>query len=394
MSEAQAGAAVTSDKAADRAESVGRGDAGEVIRFENVARTFTGFAAVDNLSLTLRRDEILTLLGPSGCGKTTTLRMAIGLEHCTSGEIYFHDRLVDAPSQRVFTPPEKRNMGIVFQSYAVWPHMTVIENVAFPLRMRKLARAEIEAKVDQALRLVGLNHLGDRLGTQLSGGQQQRVAIARGLVFNPDVLLLDEPFSNLDAQLREQMRSEVKQLQRKLELSIMFVTHDQTEALALSDRLALMNAGRIEQIGSPRDLYFNPCSPFVRDFMGQWIKLPGTVIARNGQKASLRLDAGTQLTVPRANLEEGMRVLVTVRPEHVEVTTAVEQPQTAAVIGTIETLLFLGPGYEAHIHLQSGQDVIVNVPNYQSWEIGRKLALQLDPGAVQVWPAEGEGAAS
>lgn len=365
--------------------------ASDVMRFEDVSRTFTGFAAVERLSLTLRNGEILTLLGPSGCGKTTTLRMAIGLERCTSGEIYLNNKLVDAPDASVFIPPETRNIGIVFQSYAVWPHMTVFENVAFPLRMRKLGRDSISAKVEEVLQLVGMSQFSHRLGTQLSGGQQQRVAIARALVFKPDVLLLDEPFSNLDAQLRDQMRSEMKQLQRNLGISIMFVTHDQTEALALSDRLAVMNAGKIEQIGTPSDLYFYPATPFVRDFMGQWLKFPAIIKGRDADDIALHLKSGGHLSVRcEGALGPGADVIVCVRPEQVAVEPASGQTGPHHLHGQIQTLLFLGPVHEAHIELTTGQKIIVNVPSDRSWQVGQKVSLLLDPTDVRVWPATGE----
>jgi len=362
----------------------------DVMIFEGVSRRFSGFAAVDRLSLTLGKGEILTLLGPSGCGKTTTLRMAMGLDRCTSGRIYLNGELVDSPQGKVFVPPEARNMGIVFQSYAVWPHMTVFENVAFPLRMRKLGRSAIAERVGEAVGLVGLTGLEERLGTQLSGGQQQRVAIARGLVFNPNVLLLDEPFSNLDAQLRAQMRNEVKSLQRRLGISVLFVTHDQTEALALSDRLVLMNGGQVEQSGRPNEIYFTPETPFVRDFMGQWIKLPGTVERCAPEEVAVRLDAGAQLVAPGSGISSGTDVLAAVRPEHVDVEPLLDPSQPDAIEGVIRGLLFLGPVFEAHIQLSNGQEVVVEVASAHSWQVGQKVALRINRRWVRVWPTSGE----
>ena len=237
------------------------------------------------------RGEIVTLLGPSGCGKTTTLRMAMGLERSGSGRIVSLGRVVDSAPERIFVPPEKRNMGMVFQSYAIWPHLTVFENIAYPLRIRRNSTAEVRDKVARTLQLVGLADHADRPATHLSGGQQQRVAVARAIVFDPTLLLMDEPFSSLDAKLREQMRAELKVLQRQLGITILFVTHDQSEALAISDRLAVMSGGRMEHIGTPMELYTHPGSPTVRDFLGRTLLLRGRLLERHerrGPRASRR----------------------------------------------------------------------------------------------------------
>jgi ABC-type Fe3+/spermidine/putrescine transport system ATPase subunit len=363
-------------------------DGPDVLRFEDVSRSFTGFAAVDGVSLSLKRGEILTLLGPSGCGKTTTLRMAVGLERCTSGRILYREIVVDAPAERLYVPPERRDMGMVFQSYAVWPHMTVFENVAFPLRARKVRQAEIEQRVSAVLKMVGLDQQADRYGTQLSGGQQQRVAIARGLVFNPDVLLLDEPFSNLDAHLREQMRSEVKLLQRELGISVLFVTHDQTEALALSDRLAVMRLGRIEQVGSPVEVYSNPDTLFVRDFIGRWIKLPGVVVGRSRDGRKIRLHDGTELAASGALHDSEDLVTVAIRPEHVAFAPDNANLPQNAVRATIRTLLFLGRAFEANLTLSTGALAVVDLPATGPWFEGQSIRIEVPPGAASVWPAE------
>ncbi|HTE87136.1 MAG TPA: ABC transporter ATP-binding protein, partial [Dehalococcoidia bacterium] len=241
---------------------------GAVVTLRGVTKSFGRVEVLHGLDLEVRRGEILTLLGPSGCGKTTTLRLVIGLERCSEGEISYEGRIVDSRRRRVFVPPHKRNMGMVFQSYAIWPHMTVFENVAYPMKARHAKSSEITTMVGRALELVGLGGLASRPAPQLSGGQQQRVALARSLVYEPELLLLDEPFSNLDAHLREEMRAEVKVLQRRLGTTILFVTHDQTEAMSLADRVAVMDRGSIAQIGTPQELYGTPTSPTVRDFMG------------------------------------------------------------------------------------------------------------------------------
>jgi len=250
-----------------------------VLTLDRVSKRFSEAAAVDSVSPSIRRGEVFTLLGPSGCGKTTTLRLVAGLEQPDAGEITLRDRVVASAARRHFVAPNQRNLGMVFQSYAVWPHMTVFENVAYPLQLRGLSKAAVREKVARVLDLVGLAGTESRPGTLLSGGQMQRLALCRALVYEPDLLLLDEPFSNLDAKLREQMRVEVKLLQRRLGITVLFVTHDQVEALSLSDRLAVMHRGRVEQVGSPRALYERPASAFVRDFLGQTVVLGGRVAA-------------------------------------------------------------------------------------------------------------------
>ncbi|HEY2593587.1 MAG TPA: ABC transporter ATP-binding protein, partial [Chloroflexota bacterium] len=253
--------------------------AASILELHEVSKSYGSLRAVDDLSLDVRRGEILTLLGPSGCGKTTTLRTIIGLERCDTGEIVYDGRVIDSPRERVFVPTHKRQMGMVFQSYAIWPHMNVFENVAYPLRVRGVGGQRLHEAVSQSLEQVGLAAMADRPATQLSGGQQQRVALARSLVFEPQILLLDEPFSNLDAQLRGQMRAELKQLQRRLNVSVVLVTHDQVEALSVSDRIAVMRQGRLEQLGTPQELYREPATVSVRDFVGRTIVLSGTVDA-------------------------------------------------------------------------------------------------------------------
>src|SRR5215471_12742339 len=237
-----------------------------VLSLDRVTKLFGTTRAVDEVSLSVRRGEVFTLLGPSGCGKTTTLRLVAGLEHPDAGEITLRGRVVASARRRLFVPPHKRNLGMVFQSYAIWPHMTVFDNVAYPLALRGTKRAIAREKVSRVLGLVGLEGLETRSATLLSGGQMQRLALCRALVYEPDLLLLDEPFSNLDAKLREQMRLELKQLHRRLQITVLFVTHDQIEALSLSDRIAVMHLGRVEQLDTPRVLYDTPRSAIVRDF--------------------------------------------------------------------------------------------------------------------------------
>jgi iron(III) transport system ATP-binding protein len=363
-----------------------------VLRFENVSRRFGTHTAVDDVAFELRRGEVLTLLGPSGCGKTTTLRMAIGLERASAGRVHYRDRVVDSPADRIFVSPEQRDMGMVFQSYAIWPHMNVFENVAFPLRTRRTEKALVEAKVKEVLAQVGLAGYEGRSGMQLSGGQQQRVAVARGLVANPSVLLMDEPFSNLDAKLRDQLRAELKTLQRRLNISILFVTHDQTEALALSDRIAVMRDGRIEQIGDPVDLYTSPAVPFVRDFLGQSLLLPGQVVESRPGTVRVRLGSGHELDSTGRNHLAGATpdkpCLVSVRPEEIRVEVAPADVSAAppnSLPATIRTLLFLGQGYEAMVELPHGEVAMIHLRRDTAWREDQAIRLQLPADKLQLW---------
>lgn len=362
-----------------------------ILTFENVSRMFGAVRAVDGVSFDLKRGEILTLLGPSGCGKTTTLRMTIGLERATSGRVTYEGKLVDSPSERIFIEPEKRGMGMVFQSYAIWPHMSVLENVAYPLRYRRVPKAEANLRVLETLEQVGLKGYENRRGTQLSGGQMQRVAVARGLIANPSVLLMDEPFSNLDARLRENMRAELKRLQRRIGISILFVTHDQSEALALSDRIAVMKDGRIEQIGPPEQLYSEPGTPAVRDFLGRSILMPARIVGSTGSNVDVSVADGQVFTVagPVRTSSRAIdeKCLVSVRPESI----IVEPAETTSAAGTnslnatIRTLLFMGESYEADIELPGGHMALLRLSPAYDWREGQAVRLTLPPGKLQLW---------
>jgi iron(III) transport system ATP-binding protein len=274
-------------------------------------------AAVDDVSFDVEDGELLVLLGPSGCGKTTTLRMIAGLEEPDAGEVWLGPRMVSSAARNVFVPTERRNIGMVFQSYAIWPHMTVFDNVAYPLRVRRTPRQVVAEKVEKTLELLGLHGLGGRPATQLSGGQQQRVALARAIVFEPRILLLDEPLSNLDAKLRIHMRTELKFLQQTTGITSIFVTHDQAESMVLADRIIVMNGGHIEQVGSPTEIYERPNSRFVSEFVGSINLLRGVVTGVAG--ALLTVRHGTQeihcQAATDAVLAPGTNVLVSIRPE-------------------------------------------------------------------------------
>jgi len=289
---------------------------------ENVSRRFGSVLAVDNVNLNVPDGEFVTLLGPSGCGKTTTLRMVAGLEQNTGGRIRIGQHVVSDADKGHFTPPDRRQLGMVFQSYAIWPHMSVFNNVAYPLRVRHRPAAEIKQRVEEALRLVEMEHLAERPAPALSGGQQQRVAIARALVFSPQVLLLDEPLSNLDARLRTQMGDEFRALQRRLGITSLYVTHDQQEALSLSDTVVVMQAGCILQSGAPEDIYLRPASRQVATFFGGDNLLEANVEACQKHsdglwRVSVRGKGWSGECRAAGPLSTGARLLVIVRPENV-----------------------------------------------------------------------------
>jgi iron(III) transport system ATP-binding protein len=304
---------------------------------EKVSRNFGEFAAVSGVDLRINEGEFVTLLGPSGCGKTTTLRMVAGLEQNTGGRISIGNVVVSDAARGLFVPAERRALGMVFQSYAIWPHMTVFDNVAYPLRVRRLRRPEIRERVLAALKLVEMENYADRPAPALSGGQQQRVAIARALVFEPALLLLDEPLSNLDARLRVQMGSEFRALQKRLGITSLYVTHDQEEAMTLSDRVVVMQAGRVLQIGTPEEIYQRPRSREVATFFGSPNLIEATVTA------CARLDDGEFELSVRGNGWEGMcrageaaaagaDVLVMVRPENVRLGGGTANGNAAGVV--------------------------------------------------------------
>lgn len=288
------------------------------IRAERVVKRFGNFTALRGISVNIKPGEFFTFLGPSGCGKTTFLRCVAGFEYVDEGKIYFDD--IDV----TFLPPYKRNTGMVFQNYALWPHMTVFDNIAYGLKIRKYPRDEIRRRVMEVLKLVHLEGLERRTPHQLSGGQQQRVALARALVINPSVLLLDEPLSNLDAKLRLEMRAELKRIQKQLGITTIYVTHDQEEAMSISDRIAVMDIGVIKQIGNPEEIYFRPKDPFVADFIGQGTFIRGEVQEIiNDKYLSVELENGLgKVKAKPSDLTNkpklGEKVLITIRPESFE----------------------------------------------------------------------------
>ena len=286
------------------------------VRLQNITKRFAGdVLALDDVSLKIAAGELFFLLGPSGCGKSTLLRLIAGLHAPTSGRVFFNDRDVTALGT------ESRNAVMCFQSYALWPHMTVRQNVRFGLEVRKVDRADADRRVQEALELVQLGRLAERKPNELSGGQQQRVALARALVVRPDCLLLDEPLSNLDAKLRLEMRGEIRRICRASGLTAIYVTHDQKEALSIADRMAVLNLGRIEQIGKPQDLYLRPKNRFVANFMGETNFLEGTVKSTNGELVTVQTPAGEIASrVAPPDVRPGATVTVSIRPETVRIT--------------------------------------------------------------------------
>ena len=365
-----------------------------MVLIDHVSKTFPGGTqAVKDESLQIMEGEVFTLLGPSGCGKTTTLRMVAGLESPETGSIYFKDRPIVVTDQRLFVPPNKRAVGMVFQSYAIWPHMTVEENVAYPLKLRGVPRGERQDRVKTVLGLVGMDGLQKRQAPLLSGGQQQRVALARALVYEPEVLLLDEPFSNLDTKLREQMRLELKLLQRRLGITVLFVTHDQIEALSLSNRIAVMNFGEVQQVGTPHEMYEAPANPFVRDFLGKTVLLKGKVSATNeaGQVAVAVDGAPNCVVFGRSYLPDevpmGEAVYMAMRPDDLGLSAADSRAAPAGTVeGEVENLQFLGERTEYQVRVNEQGSVLAYGGHHEILPEGGKVRLKINADTVSVWP--------
>ena len=324
--------------------------------------------AVDHVSLQIYDGEFFSMLGPSGCGKTTTLRMMAGFERPSSGQIYIKGRLMH------HTPPYARPVNMVFQNYALFPHMTIFQNVAFGLEMERVSRAEIKQRAEEALELVRLPGMGARKPSQLSGGQQQRIALARALVKRPAVLLLDEPLGALDLKLRKEMQLELKLLQMQVGITFVYVTHDQEEALAMSDRIAVMNQGQALQIGSPAEIYERPNCRFVADFIGETNFLQGTLVQLDGQQASVQVDGGGMQVIglPQGDLKVGQEVSVSVRPEKMRLVAEKPQLNVNCFPGLVQNVVYIGSDTRVVVRLSPSLTLSV-------WEQNRISTL--DPEA-------------
>lgn len=361
------------------------------LRVEGLVKRFGNVTAVDDVSFDIQKGEVLTLLGPSGCGKTTTLRMIAGFEKPDSGEAAVEGVCLVSASRGIFLPPERREMGMVFQSYAIWPHMSVFENVAYPLRLRRVKRRLVRQKVGEVLDLVGLSGLEHRSAMLLSGGQQQRIALARALVYSPKILLLDEPLSNLDAKLREQMRVELKALQERLSITVLFVTHDQIEAMTLSNHLAVMKDGRIEQIGSPQEIYERPQTPFVQEFIGRVIWLEGEVLENGGQEALIGIDGEERARIrcETGGVKKGDAVVIAIRPEEVSLSRERLDEAPNQLPCRVETAVFLGDRYECHLSYGRTSFTLPTLRT-EAFSAGEKICLRLSPRSVRVWRRNGQ----
>jgi iron(III) transport system ATP-binding protein len=349
--------------------------------------------AVNDVSFEVKEGELFTLLGPSGCGKTTTLRSIAGLEKPDSGRIAVGDRVMFSAGgnggRTVNMPANQRGLGMVFQSYAIWPHMTVFDNVAFPLQVRKRSerpsKKEIRERVERVLETMELSAQIDRQATKLSGGQQQRLALARALVIQPPLLLLDEPLSNLDAKLRESLRFELKRLQRELGITSVYVTHDQVEALALSTHIAVMQSGSVVQLGKPREVYMEPANRFVAEFIGTSNFIPGTIGAATAQHHSVETANGPLYLEPADKHPLGAEVVVSIRPEAVNLTTASRPGVPNEWHGTVVTRAFLGDAVD-HVVAVGKQEMRARTNPDISIEPGTQVYLQLDPSKISLVP--------
>lgn len=357
-----------------------------VLEVDGLTKCFHGTTAVDGLSFRIGKGELLSLLGPSGCGKSTTLRMIAGIEAPDAGDIRIGGEVVASTANRTFVPADRRDIGLVFQSYAIWPHMTVAQNVSYPLEVRRVPKAQIAERVRAILDVVNLRGYEGRSATTLSGGQQQRVALARALVYNPRLLLLDEPLSNLDARLRDELRLELRRIQRELGLTVLYVTHDQVEALSLSDRIAVMHAGRIVQVGTPSEVYDAPGDLFVQNFFGRSVLIDG-VLETSGGASVVRCADGSTLRVDDASATGGGPVQAAIRIEdlHAGTPPAGASEDWEVIATVVRDTRFLGDRVECEL-LLAGTPMTVHLPRSAVRAPGATLPLHVARKAIRVWP--------
>lgn len=337
------------------------------VRIEHVFKRFGKVTAVHDFNLVVKDGEFVSILGPSGCGKTTTLRMIAGFERATEGEIYIGDSCVSSSEKGSFTPPEKRDIGMVFQSYAVWPHMTVADNVGYPLKIQKVPKEERDRRVQEMLELVHLGEYSQRYPNQLSGGQQQRVALARALVAQPGLLLLDEPLSNLDAKLRESMRFEILEIQKKTGITVVYVTHDQSEAMAMSDRVVVMSMGYVQQIGAPHEIYTQPANKMVADFIGLVNFMDGEA------KGDRVFPKGSNVSFPNTASVKG-EATIAVRPETITMSTV-----GGSLEGVVMHRFYLGDAVDYRVKVGDHDvRVIIKGADINAIPDGSKVYLDFD----------------
>lgn len=355
------------------------------IHFDKVSKAFGSLTVVDNLDLGIQKGEFVSMLGPSGSGKTTLLMLLAGFERPTNGTVSVDGKRIDR------LPPHKRNMGVVFQNYALFPHMTIAENVSFPLKMRSFSGAEAEERVKRVLDMVQLGSLLERKPSQLSGGQQQRVALARALVFEPKVVLMDEPLGALDKQLRERMQLDIRALHHRLGLTIVFVTHDQSEALTMSDRIAVFNRGKIEQIGTPSQIYDHPSSQFVAEFIGETNLIDGKISAAHNGQTQIRLGNGQDIRVDaEVQFQTGQDIRLSLRPERLRLTTSGNtnsKPNDASVnnlAATVKDIVYHGDHLRVALDF-AGQSLVTKADrSFQNLKIGDQITLSFS--STDCWP--------
>ena len=335
------------------------------VTITGVTKSFGNVKVLQEFNQKFEDGEFITLLGPSGCGKTTMLRLIAGFEKPSSGEIYIGDKLVS--SEKEFLPPEKRGIGMVFQSYAVWPHMNVFDNIAYPLKIQKISKNKIEERVNQVLKIVHLEQYKDRFPSELSGGQQQRVALGRALVAQPEILLLDEPLSNLDAKLREEMRYEIKEITKKLKITVIYVTHDQIEAMTMSDRIVLINKGEVQQVAPPQEIYSKPKNMFVANFVGKVDFIKGKV-----EGSKILLDNSNGQTLPNKSSFKG-NVVVAIRPENAILS------DDGEITGKVYSKFYLGDCNDLRVKIGNGNilRMIARASTYNTLNEGDEVKIKI-----------------
>lgn len=355
------------------------------ISIRNIVKNWGDFSALKSVSLEIEPGSFTTLLGPSGCGKTTLLRSIAGLEEPTSGEIYIGDKMVYGHKGGVFVSPKDRNLGLVFQSYALWPHMTVKENITFGLKLKKFSASEIKEKTTNVLKVVGLLGLEERYPSELSGGQQQRVSLARILAVNPKVLLMDEPLSNLDAKLRISLRAELKRIHHTIGLTVIYVTHDQIEAMSLSTHVAVMKDGEIQDYGTPDDVYQYPSNTFVADFMGnpQINLIPGIIIEKDGHLAVKSEKSNLLFDIEEYDVKIGSKVIIGFRPED---TILIKDKQSLLTVDSVQKT-----GPDLLVTIRIGEEIIISrVDKFTDIEMDQNVAISVPPKVINLFDAETE----